>query len=158
MINNLPSPPEAFVSGLTGGTFYNIVWDPSGAASLFALPSDNDVGPQAGPPWNTRHTFIMPQRGKLHAVHVKGSALYASTNTVVDGAGSPLPVDVDLFLVGIFVANLLTIPATATTFDVYAQPDITIEAGQVINLVFDLSNWAGGSIGNLLANFEFVPL
>jgi len=152
------TPPEAFVSGLSGGAMGTIVWDPAGAASLFALPSDNDVGLQPGPPFNTRHTFILPQRCKLHALHVKGDPSYASVNSVVGAGASPIAVDIDLYVDGTFVQTLLTIPPAATDFDLYAQPDITIEASSFVQLVVDLTAWTAGSIGNLLVNVAYVPL
>jgi hypothetical protein len=152
------NPPEAFVSGLSGGTMWNIVWDQVGAAALFALPADNDVGLQPGPPWNTRHTFILPQRCAVHAVHVKGDPSYTTVNSVVDAGANPLPVNIDLYVNGVFEQTLLTIPAGDTDFDLYAKPNVTIEASSFIQFVVDLTNWNAGSIGNLLVNIAIVPL
>jgi hypothetical protein len=151
-------PPVAFVTGLAGGTMWNVVWDPAGQAALLALPSDNDVGLQPGPPFNTRHTFILPQRCALHAMHVKGDPSYNTVNSVVDGGANPLPVNIDLYINGEFVSTLITIPAGATTFDFYATPNVSIDAGSIIHFVADLTSWAAGSIGNLLVNVATCPL
>jgi hypothetical protein len=142
----------------SGSGFYHVLWAfPIGSASLFALPSDNDLTPISGPPWATRGYFIVPRATRLVDVHLQGDAVrYASVNTVT-GAFGPIPVNVDLYLDSAFVATLVTIPPSETTFDLFATPNIPIPAGSRVQFIIDLTGWASGQIGNFLANFAIGP-
>ena len=148
-------PQRSLGSGVFGGQ--TIVWDTRGSANLFALPSDNDVSPEPGPPWNTRHTFIVPMTCSLTAFHVKGDAVSLnSTNTIMDATPQLIPVNVNLFLNGSFVETLVTIPPGASTFDVFSTQPLVILANAEINFVVDLTAWASGTIGNFLASLAFT--
>jgi hypothetical protein len=153
----LPGPGE-MAGCARGGVFYNVVVDRFGASNIFALPSDNDVGLQPGPPpFNTRHSFIVPRLTVLNSVHIKGDAVnLASVNTVADAFANPFRANVNLYINGIFVQTLVAIPAGQATFDVYAVPNVRVKPGDLIWFVVDLSAWASGEMGNFLANFGFA--
>jgi hypothetical protein len=56
----------------------------------------------------------------------------------------------------LFVTTLVTVPAGATTFDLFATPNIPIPAGAAVQFIIDLRGWSSGQISNFVASFGFA--
>lgn len=109
----------------------------------------------------------LAQPGAAAGVPVTISANFSGTQTPnnfgaiavsVKGIPGPaLPVNVDLYLDGAFIATLATVPAGLASFDVPATPGIVIPAGKIVNIVIDLSAWSSGNLNDWLLAFAVVP-
>lgn len=120
---------------------------------LFALPNDNTLGP-SGPPFGTgiNYFWTFPDACTLTKVRLHGNATRLGTfNTL--GAGGPTPHDVDLYIDGVFVSTLLTLPAGATDVDIPASPGIAIPAGAEVQFIIPVENNATGALDNFLFAF-----
>lgn len=70
--------------------------------------------------------------------------------------GPALPIDIDLYIDGVFNSTLVTIPPGASTFDVFASLAVPIPANAQMQFIVDLTSWASGEISRLLCNFAIT--
>ncbi len=145
-------------SGSSSGSAvgFHIVWRDIGASALFALPSDNNAGPTPLPAVDPAYHFVVARDCVLSSVHVKGSAAFGSINSVANSISDPFPVNVDLYLNGVYNTTLVTIPPAVTVFDLQASPGVSIPVGSDIQFVVDLGAWNSGTIGGMLVDAAFA--
>ncbi len=124
---------------------------------IFFLPNDNTTS--ASPNTSALYVFVMPDDCVLTRASLLGDPATLGTFSFLP---SPTPIDVDLFIDGVFIQTLFTIPAgptgTATTVELLANPNVPIPAGAEIQfgLPFPPSVTFGG-IGNFVFSFSVGP-
>ncbi len=123
--------------------------------TLCALPNDNTTGPNesntGAPATDVLHVFLFPDACTLTRVDLKGDS--ASLGTV-NQKTTDFPID--LYVNGVNVATLVTIPAGQTDINIPATPGIAIPAGAEVQFVIPQPANSTGNLENYLFAFAIA--
>lgn len=128
--------------------------------TLCALPNDNTTGlnQSAGgatmPATDVLHVFLFPDACTLTRVNLLGDSGKLGTVNALAVAGTPVDMPIDLYIDQVFVATLLTLPASATDIDIIETPGIAIPAGAEVQFVIPEPGQATGDVRNFLFAFS----
>jgi len=113
------------------------------------LPNDNTLPLSSAPGAN--YVFVMPDDCLLTRCCLHGdSRTIGSFNTLGPG-GVPMDLDFDLYVDGVFLQTLFTLPAGETDVDFFVNPNQPIPAGAEVQFVVP----APGNVSGALLNFVF---
>jgi len=119
----------------------------------YAIPSDNAVDALLLPAVNPRAFFNVSHDSTLTFFHLQGrSAQYGTSNSLVQ----IVPIPIELWLNGAFVATIASIPAGATDFDIIAMPNIPIPAASTVQFVANCLVATDGGLAGVLVSWSVL--
>jgi len=120
---------------------------------VFFLPNDNTTS--SSPNTDALHVFVMPDDCVLTRASLVGDPTTLGSFNV--GTSETTDLDFDLFIDGVFIQTLFTLPAGATLVDLFVNPNTPIPAGAEVQIGVPFPGTAFGGVGNFVFSFSVGP-
>ncbi len=119
------------------------------------LPNDNTLPLSSAP--NANYVFVMPDDCTLTRCSLHGKSSTIGSFNTLGPAGVPMDLDFDLFVDGVFLQTLFTLPAGKTDVNLFVNPNQPIPAGAEVQFAVPTPGSVTGALLNFVFSFSTGP-